>query len=127
MSNRHGAGGTVAQDGENWDAIQSCWWTEIGQQGGEEDQIQVWPKNWQSELQAIEEVRKPLASAAKIANKGNIIVLDGDGCDSYIFNKPTMQKIPIYQENNVYAMDVDFMIEGTDSLDKQQPPFQRQV
>ena len=32
-------------------------------------------------------MKKPLASAAKIANKGNIIVLSGDDSESYIFNK----------------------------------------
>ena len=37
-------------------------------------------------FQAIDEIKKPLASAAKIANKGNLIVLDSEGCDSYILN-----------------------------------------
>lgn len=72
-------------------------------------------------FQAIEEVKKPLASAAKIANRGNVVVLDGDGCDSYISNKATEQKILIYQENNVYVMDFDFMPEDV------QVPFQRQA
>ena len=75
-------------------------------------------------FQAINEVKKPLASAAKIANKGNVIVLDAEGCDSYIMNKSTKQRIPIHQENNVYVMNVDFM---TDSGDFSEPPFQRQV
>ena len=77
-------------------------------------------------FQAIGEVKKPLASAAKIANKGNLIVLDGDGYESYTLNKATNQKILIYQENNVYVMDVEFMIEyGT--MDDQQQLFRRQV
>ena len=59
--------------------------------------------------------------------KGNLIVLDGDVCDSYIFNKVTKQKIPIYQENNVYVMDVDFMTEANEPPEDQQPPFLRQV
>ena len=37
-------------------------------------------------FQAIAEVKKPLASVAKIADKGNLIVLDEDGGDSYILN-----------------------------------------
>ena len=74
-------------------------------------------------FQAIEEVKKPLASAAKIANKGNTIALDGDGCESYMLNKSTNQRIPTYQENSVYVMDVDFMIEMGD----EETPFQRQV
>ena len=60
-------------------------------------------------FQAITEVTKPLASAAKIANKGNIIVLDADGRDSYIYNKSTKTKIFIQRKNNVYVMSVDFM------------------
>lgn len=73
--------------------------------------------------QAIEEVKKPLASAAKIANKGNIIVLDGDGCDSYIYNNTSKQKILIYQGNSVYVMGVNFMVEADDT----QAPFRRQA
>ena len=83
-------------------------------------------------FQAIKEVKKPLASAAKIANKGNLIVLDGDGFDSYILNKATKKKIPIVQENNVYVMDVDVMTEegelnlvGSSPRDSEKP-FQRQ-
>ena len=65
-----------------------------------------------------------MASAAKIANKGNIIVLGGDGCSSYIFNKASKSKIPIYQENNVYVMDVDFLVTEDGQVDT---PFRRQV
>ena len=60
---------------------------------------------------AVAEVMKPLASAAKIANKGNIIMLNGDGFDSYIFNKEPKQKVHIYQEHTVDVMGVDFMVE----------------
>ena len=79
------------------------------------------------DFQAIDEVKKPRASAAKIANKGNLIVLDGDGCESYFFKKASKQKITIYQENNVYVMDVDFLTETSDPPEEQQPPFRRQV
>ena len=75
-------------------------------------------------FQANDEVKKPLASAAKIANRGNVIVLDAEGCESYIMYKSTKQKIPNHQENNVYVMNVDFM---TDEVDVPEPPFQRQV
>jgi len=75
-------------------------------------------------------VKKPSASAAQIANKGNIIVLGGDGFDSYIFNKASKKKIPIRQENNVYVLDVDYLAElGTVALAPRNPnpegPFQR--
>ena len=49
--------------------------------------------------------------AARIANKGNIIVLDEEGWDSYIYNKITEKSIPIRQENNVYVLDVEYMTE----------------
>ena len=62
-------------------------------------------------FQAIDEVQKPLASAAKIAKMGNVIVPDADGCDSYVFSKESTQKISNYQENGVYVMNVDFMVE----------------
>ena len=78
-------------------------------------------------VQAINEVKKPLASAGKIANKGNIIVLDVEGCDSYIMNKSTKQKIPIYQENNAYVMGVDYLAENVDIVGDSESPFQRQV
>lgn len=62
-------------------------------------------------FQAIDELKTPLASAAKIANKCNVIVLNGDDSESYIFNKVSKQKIPIYQESGVYVMDADFMVD----------------
>ena len=68
-------------------------------------------------FQAIEEVKKPQASAATISNKGNIIVLDGDGYESYIFNKGPKQNIPIYQENGVHMIDVDVMVEDEGSAE----------
>ena len=59
-------------------------------------------------FQAIDEVHKPLASAAKIANKGNAIVLDVDVCNSDIFNKESKQKTLSFQVNGVFVMNVDF-------------------
>jgi hypothetical protein len=75
-------------------------------------------------FQAIPEVKKPLASAAKIANKGNIIVLDEEGGESYIYNKVTEKSIPIRQENNVYVLDVEYMVDSDASMGS---PFGRQV
>ena len=80
--------------------------------------------------QAISEVAKPLASAAKIANKGNIIVLDGINSKSFIYNKASKTKIPIYQENNVYVMDVDYMTDapvGVSQREHSEEPFRRQA
>ena len=67
-------------------------------------------------------MKKPLASAANIANKGNLIVLDEDGGESYIYNK---KPIPIHQENNVYVLDVDYMTEIDDSSKSTEVPFRR--
>ena len=67
-------------------------------------------------FQAIDEVKKPLASAGQIANKGNIILLDGDRFDSYILNKASNKKIPIRQEYNVYVLDVDYLAELENSV-----------
>ena len=76
-------------------------------------------------VQAINEVKKPLASAAKIANKGNLIVLGEDGGESYIYNKATKRYIPIHQENNVYVLDVDYMTEIDKDSESVEVPFRR--
>ena len=75
-------------------------------------------------FQAIPEVKKPLTSAAKIANKGNIIVLDEEGGGSFIYNKVTEKSIPIRQESNVYVLGVEYMFESDASSGS---PFPRQV
>ena len=51
-------------------------------------------------------------------------MLDGDGFDSDIYSKASKHKIPIYQENNVYVMDVDFMVEDEESVEV---AYRRQV
>ena len=70
-------------------------------------------------------MKKPLASAARIANKGNVIVLDEEGGESYICNKFTKKTIPIHQENHVYVLDVEYMVEDKD--ESAEVPFQRQA
>ena len=45
-------------------------------------------------FQATTEVQKPLAAATKIPAKGNLIVLEALGTDSYIENKQTGKHIP---------------------------------
>ena len=75
-------------------------------------------------FQAIPKV-KPLASAARIANNGNTIVLDEEGGDSYIYNKVTEKTIPIRQVNHVYVLDVEYMTEDKDEYGE--VPFQRQA
>ena len=46
-----------------------------------------------------------------MAAKGNRIVLDGEGCASYIENKASKVRIPLKIEKGVYVMDVEVMKE----------------
>ena len=57
-------------------------------------------------FQATTEVQKPLAAASKIAAKGNRIVLEALGSDSYIENKQSGKRIPLTIENGVYMMEM---------------------
>ena len=57
-------------------------------------------------FQATTEIQKPLAAASKIAAKGNRIVLEALGSDSYIENKQTGKRIPLTIENGVYMMEM---------------------
>ena len=57
-------------------------------------------------FQATTGIKKPLAAASKVTAKGNRIVLEGEGFDSYIENKKTGVKIPIHLENGVYMMEM---------------------
>ena len=66
-------------------------------------------------FQATTDVRKPLAAASKIAAKGNRIILDDVGSDSYIENKASGVRIPLKIENGVYMMEMSVK------------PFQRQA
>ena len=65
-------------------------------------------------FQATTKVQKPLAAASKVTAKGNRIVLDDEGSDSYIENKKTGTRIPLTMENGVYMMEMVVV-----------PPFQR--
>ena len=51
-------------------------------------------------------MQKPLAAASKITAKGNRIVLEGEGSDSYIENKQSGKRIPLTLENGVYMMEM---------------------
>ena len=57
-------------------------------------------------FQATTDVQNPLAAASKIAAKGNRIVLEADGLDSYIENKKSGKRIPLTIENGVYMMEM---------------------
>lgn len=53
------------------------------------------------------DVRKPLASVARIVEKGNRVVFSP--AESYIENVATGKRVPIEQENNTYVMNVTFV------------------
>ena len=57
-------------------------------------------------FQATTDVQKPLAAASKITAKGNRIILDDAGSESYIENKKTGKRIPLVIENGVYMMEM---------------------
>ena len=57
-------------------------------------------------FQATTDVQKPLAAASTITAKGNRIVLDAEGQDSYIENKQSGKRIPLAIENGVYMMEM---------------------
>ena len=58
-------------------------------------------------FQATTDIVKPLAAASKITAKGNRIVLDGEGLDSYIEHKQSGKRIPLTIENGVYMMEME--------------------
>ena len=62
-------------------------------------------------FQAINELTKPLASAARTVAKDNTIVMRGPTKSSYIENDATGVRIPIHIENGVYVMSVNLLVE----------------
>ena len=57
----------------------------------------------------VTDCKKPLASVAKIIEKGNRVVFDED--DSYILNKATGEKIKLERERGTFVMVVEFEID----------------
>ena len=57
-------------------------------------------------FQATAKAQLPQAAATRITEKGNRIVLDGVGSESYIENKKPGKKIPLKIENGVYMMEM---------------------
>ena len=60
------------------------------------------------------DVRKPLASAVRVAKSGNGIWLEAHG--SYIENLATKERMKVREENGVYVMDVQFDDETVDVI-----------
>ena len=49
------------------------------------------------------DVNKVLTSAAQVAHQGYLIVLDGDGNESYFEDKELGDKFKLYQEDGIYV------------------------
>ena len=60
------------------------------------------------------DVRKPLASAVRVAKAGNGIWLDAHG--AYIENLATKERMEVREENGVHVMDVQFDDETVDVI-----------
>ena len=63
-------------------------------------------------FQAIDEVSKPLASAARITEKGNQMVSNDENGESYIKNHKSDKRIPLVKENGVYVMEVEYLTQA---------------
>ena len=74
-------------------------------------------------FQATTHVKKPLAAASRITQKGNRIILDDDDSPSCIENKATGNKIPLKFENGTYVMEVAIDSKKVES--KNVAPFRR--
>jgi len=57
----------------------------------------------------VTDCKKPLASVAKIVDRGNRVVFDQD--ESYIFNKQTGEKIILERERGTFVMLVEFEVD----------------
>ena len=57
----------------------------------------------------VTDCKKPLASVAKIVDRGNRVVFDQE--ESYIFNKLTGEKIILERERGTFVMIVEFEVD----------------
>ena len=73
-------------------------------------------------------VTKPLASMARIAAKGNGVVLEEDG--GYIENKVSGKRIPIIRDRGTYAIEMEYMVPApmvqNTTVQNNMPGFTRQ-
>ena len=56
----------------------------------------------------VTDVKKPLASVARVCDSGNRVILEAHG--GYIENLVTGKRINLERENNTYSMTCDMMI-----------------
>ena len=58
---------------------------------------------------SVADVHKVLTSAASVCNKGFGIWLDEEGCESYILDKSSGDKIAVWQEDGVYVYNMNVL------------------
>ena len=91
---------------QGWYEVLCRWRDGVGECGEKRPQFSTNGVKTSMTFQATTKVKKPLAAASKITAKGNRIILDGVGSDSYIENKATGVRVPLKIENGVYTMEM---------------------
>ena len=59
----------------------------------------------------VSDVTKPLASVARIVEKGNVVQFGAGKNDSFILNVSTGRKIPLHREKGSFVLDVEYLVE----------------
>ena len=57
----------------------------------------------------VTDVRKPLLAVRRLVEKGNTVVLAGDGEESYIMNKAAKLRIPIKKKGGSFVIEAHFV------------------
>ena len=59
----------------------------------------------------VSDVTKPLASVARIVEKGNVVQFGAGKNDSFILNVSTGRKIPLHREHGSFVLNVEYLVE----------------
>jgi hypothetical protein len=59
----------------------------------------------------VSDVTKPLASVARIVEKGNVVQFGAGKNDSFILNVSTGRKIPLHREKGSFVLNVEYLVE----------------
>jgi hypothetical protein len=60
----------------------------------------------------VSDVTKPLASVARIVERGNIVQFGTDKEECFIMNKKTGRKIPIDREKGSFVLNVEYLLKN---------------
>ena len=69
-----------------------------------------------SMLFQVSDAKNPLASVARITEKGNIVQFGPEEGDNYIFNPDTEEKVMLRRKGRKFVLDVNFLADGGVSL-----------